>query len=63
MTMDTMAAVAAKIFQSTYFQQISLGAFTKALGLPELWPSIVWLAVITVVYFALSSALLTKQEK
>ena len=57
------AALAAKIFPSTYFQKISVGAFTKALGFPELWPNIVWLAVIAAFYFMLSVALLTKQEK
>jgi ribosome-dependent ATPase len=57
------AALAAKIFPSTYFQRVSVGAFTKALGLPELWPNLVWLALIATIYFALSVALLTKQEK
>jgi ribosome-dependent ATPase len=57
------AAIAAKIFPSTYFQAISVGAFTKALGLKALWPNIVALATIAVVYFSLSVALLTKQEK
>jgi ribosome-dependent ATPase len=57
------AALAAKIFPSTYFQKISVGAFTKALGFPELWPNLMWLGVIAVIYFMLSVALLTKQEK
>jgi len=58
-----MASIASKIFPSTYFQAISVGAFTKALGLPTLWPSIVALAVIAAVYFAASVLLLGKQEK
>src|SRR5437879_6170573 len=37
---------AAKIFPSTYFQAISVGAFTKALGMAALWPNIVALGVI-----------------
>jgi ribosome-dependent ATPase len=53
---------AAKIFPSTYFQAISVGAFTKALGFAALWPSIVALAIIAVIYFAVSVVLLTKQE-
>jgi ribosome-dependent ATPase len=57
------AALAAKIFPSTYFQKVSVGAFTKALGFPELWPNIAWLGVIAAIYFALSVSLLTKQEK
>lgn len=57
------AAFIGKIFPSTYFQAISVGTFTKALGLPTLWPSLVALAVIAAVYFALSVLLLPKQEK
>jgi len=56
------AWVAGKIFPSTYFQSISVGTFTKALGLAVLWPSIVALAVIAMVYFGLSATLLKKQE-
>jgi ribosome-dependent ATPase len=56
------AAIAAKIFPSTYFQAISVGAFTKALGFSTLWPNIVSLAVIALVYFGLSVLLLGKQE-
>jgi ribosome-dependent ATPase len=56
------AWLAGKIFPSTYFQSISVGTFTKALGLAVLWPSIVSLAVIAIVYFAISAALLKKQE-
>jgi ribosome-dependent ATPase len=58
-----MASVASKIFPSTYFQAISVGSFTKALGLPSLWPNIVALTVIAAVYFAASVLLLGKQEK
>ena len=56
------AWVAAKIFPSTYFQAISVGTFTKALGLASLWPNIVALAVIALVYFSVSVLLLKKQE-
>jgi ribosome-dependent ATPase len=57
------AAFAAKIFPSTYFQSISVGTFTKALGLEAVWPSLVALAVIAAVYFSVSVLLLKKQEK
>jgi ribosome-dependent ATPase len=56
------AWLAGKIFPSTYFQSISVGTFTKALGLAVLWKSIVALAVIAAVYFGLSATLLKKQE-
>jgi ribosome-dependent ATPase len=54
---------AAKIFPSTYFQAISVGAFTKALRMDSLWRDIAALAVISVVYFGISALLLKKQEK
>ena len=56
------AWLAGKIFPSTYFQAISVGTFTKALGLAVLWKSIVALMVIAMVYFGLSATLLKKQE-
>jgi len=57
------ASIASKIFPSTYFQSISVGTFTKALGLASVWPSIVALAIIAAVYFSVSVLLLKKQEK
>ena len=56
------AAIAAKIFPSTYFQAISVGTFTKALGLVALWPNLVALLIIFVVFFGASVILLKKQE-
>jgi ribosome-dependent ATPase len=57
------ASIAAKIFPSTYFQAISVGTFTKALGLVALWPKLVALAIIFVIYFSASVILLKKQER
>jgi ribosome-dependent ATPase len=56
------ASIAGKIFPSTYFQAVSVGAFTKALGIQTLWPNILALAIIATVYFGLSVLLLPKQE-
>jgi ribosome-dependent ATPase len=53
---------ASQIFPSTYFQSISVGTFTKALGIDTVWRSILALAIIAVVYFTLSALLLKKQE-
>ena len=50
------------IFPSTYFMQISLGTFTKALGFDGLAPHFWALARIVVAYLALSRALLKTQE-
>ena len=57
------AWLAGKIFPSTYFQAISVGTFTKALGFASLWRNIAALAVIAIVYIGLSVSLLRKQEK
>ena len=57
------AVIFARIFPSTYFQQISVGTFTKALGMPILWPNVLILALIAAIYFTISVALLPKQEK
>ncbi|MEJ2816445.1 MULTISPECIES: ribosome-associated ATPase/putative transporter RbbA [unclassified Caulobacter] len=56
------AAIAAKIFPSTYFQAVSVGTFTKALGMAALWPNVLALALIALIYFGLSVVLLKKQE-
>jgi ribosome-dependent ATPase len=53
---------AAKIFPSTYFQAISVGTFTKALGIAALWTNIAALALIAAIYFGASVFLLPKQE-
>lgn len=56
------AWLAALIFPSTYFQALSVGTFTKALGLGAVWPNVVALCVIAVIYFSVSVLLLKKQE-
>jgi hypothetical protein len=41
---------------------VTVGVFAKALGMPELWRSIVAIAAIAAAYFVLSLVLLRKQE-
>jgi ribosome-dependent ATPase len=53
---------AARIFPSTYFQAISVGTFTKALGLASLWRNVFALGVLALIYFVTSVSLLHKQE-
>jgi ribosome-dependent ATPase len=53
---------AAKIFPSTYFQAISVGTFTKALGLASLWRNVAALGLLALIYFVTSVVLLEKQE-
>jgi ribosome-dependent ATPase len=54
---------ASQIFPSTYFQAVSVGAFTKDLGFAALWPNLLGLAIIAAIYFSVSALLLKKQEK
>jgi ribosome-dependent ATPase len=61
-SLEGAARIAAQIFPSTYFQAVSVGTFTKALGMTALWPQIVALLIIACVYFVLSALLLKKQE-
>jgi ribosome-dependent ATPase len=56
------AWLAGKIFPSTYFQAISVGTFTKALGMASLWRNVVALAAIAAIYFVVCLLLLRKQE-
>jgi ribosome-dependent ATPase len=50
------------IFPTTYFLNISVGAFTKALSFTELLPFIGWTFVFWPVLLAISAILLPKQE-
>lgn len=56
------ASIASFIFPSTYFQAVSVGTFTKALGWVALWRSVAALGLIAVIFFSLSVFLLKKQE-
>ena len=49
-------------FPSSWYQQISVGVFAKALGIVDLWRDIAAIALIALVFLALSLALLRKQE-
>ena len=49
-------------FPSSWYQQVSVGVFAKALGFASLWKDIAAIALIALVFLALSLALLRKQE-
>ena len=49
-------------FPSSWYQQISVGVFAKALGIVDLWRDIAAIALIALVFLAISLALLRKQE-
>jgi ribosome-dependent ATPase len=56
------ARIMGQVFPSTYFQQISIGAFTKALGFADLTIPMVALAALVVGYLMVTVALLKTQE-
>jgi ribosome-dependent ATPase len=56
------ARVMGQVFPSTYFQQISIGAFTKALGFADLTISMVALGALVVGYLLITLARLKTQE-
>jgi ribosome-dependent ATPase len=49
-------------FPSSWYQQISVGVIAKALGFGDLWRAIAAIALIALVFLALSLMLLKKQE-
>jgi ribosome-dependent ATPase len=49
-------------FPASYFQQISVGAFTKGLGFNELWVNHLALGVFTVLFIGVAALALRKQE-
>ena len=57
------ARILSRLFPSTYFQAISVGTFTKAIGFSALWRNFIALAIIALLYFAISVSLLQKQER
>ncbi len=50
-------------FPSSWYQQISVGTFTKGLGLPALWHNHLALAGFAALFIAVSILVLNKQEK
>jgi ribosome-dependent ATPase len=49
-------------FPSAWYQPVTVGVFAKALGVGELWPNLAVIAIIALVFFALSLLFLRKQE-
>ncbi|MDG2949607.1 ribosome-associated ATPase/putative transporter RbbA [Exercitatus varius] len=61
--LDKHLAVVSKIFPGAWFQNISLGGFTKGLSFTELTPNYIQLATIYIIYISLAVFFLKKQEK
>jgi ribosome-dependent ATPase len=58
-----MAQLMGRGFPMTYFVPISVGAFTKGLGIEDLWPDLVALVIFIPVLTGMSLLLLRKQER
>jgi ribosome-dependent ATPase len=56
------AKVIGLTFPSAWYQPVTVGVFAKALGMADLWRSIVAIAAIAIAYFVLSLVFLRKQE-
>jgi ribosome-dependent ATPase len=50
-------------FPAVWYQQISVGAFTKGLGLATLWPNLFALGGFSVLFAVIAIAALSKQER
>lgn len=61
--LDENVQLVSKIFPGAWFQQISLGGFTKGLGFADFLQPYLALATIYAVYLALATFALKKQEK
>ncbi|SDS82664.1 ribosome-associated ATPase/putative transporter RbbA [Bradyrhizobium canariense] len=62
-SLATGAQIMGRAFPMTYFVPISVGAFTKGLGIGDLWTDLVALAVFVPVLALLSVLMLRKQER
>ena len=62
-SLNPAARLMGQLFPSSYFQQISVGAFTKALGFAVLWKNMAVIFAIFVLYLISSMLLLEKQER
>ena len=62
-TLTGVPAVMGRLFPMTYFLPISVGTFTKSLGFPELWGTMLELAAFIPALTLLSVLLMRKQER
>jgi ribosome-dependent ATPase len=62
-SLATGAQIMGRGFPMTYFVPISVGTFTKGLGIVDLWTDLVALAVFVPVLALLSVLMLRRQER
>jgi ribosome-dependent ATPase len=56
------AKVTSALFPASYFQQISVGSFTKALSFADLWPNHLVLIGFGLAFFLVATFFLRKQD-
>lgn len=61
-TLEGGARIMGTLWPTTYYMHLSVGAFTKGLGLGDLAPDMLALAAFTPVFVLIAAALLKKQE-
>ena len=49
-------------FPPAWYQPVSVGVFTKGLGLAELWPNLVMMAIFFLLFLVVAQLALRKQE-
>jgi ribosome-dependent ATPase len=62
-TLDSGAKFIGSVWPATYYMHLSVGAFTKGLEAPDLWPDLVALAAFIPVLTIVSALALKKQER
>ena len=62
-SLEGVGRVVGELFPATYMLVISRGTFSKALGLPDLQMSFVWILLAVPVIMTCSILLLKKQER
>ncbi|MDR3498213.1 MAG: ribosome-associated ATPase/putative transporter RbbA [Parvibaculum sp.] len=61
-SLSTAGRIFGLAFPAAWFQQISIGVFTKGLGIAELWPALLMLAFFFVLFTGLAAVALRKRE-
>ncbi|WP_108881527.1 ribosome-associated ATPase/putative transporter RbbA [Anderseniella sp. Alg231-50] len=61
-TLGGGAKITSALFPASYFQQISVGSFTKALRFSDLWPNHLFLIGFGLAFFLIAAVFLRKQD-
>ncbi len=61
-TLDRGGWIIGHLFPALYFQKISSGVFSKGLGFASLYQNYLWLGLFCIIFWAMATAFLKKQE-